>query len=344
MAKRNEVASLGHSSLIAAMPSHLQAYVSRAIEQIGSLGADEESLWRASDAGEKMEMAGRLIAGRANKELCPRVHNISEELQRRGKTRRAFYQSIEIYDAYEALPDGQKVEALAAIGFTKSRALLPWTQEERLALASGEKVRGITIDDALAMPSREFDETAKANAGGDEARKLKAKLATLETRLESVEAERDRAKGFLQNRLVVTGLPEFCLTARGEAAALTEQADAALDGLTELLNDNLLASHDEVAEAERYAAMAAGTYYHSLRAIHARAGQLLQQVEEHFGEAVTEKLLYEHQLKAAEVDAFKHAREIIVGRLKTQASNREAERENAKEGKRGRKRTVRAER
>ena len=96
--------------------------------------------------------------------------------------------------------------------------------------------------------------------------------------------------------------------------------------------------HDEVADAERFAAMAAGTFFHGLRAIHARTGHLLRQLAETFPE-VTDKVGFEHQLKPGELDAFKHARELVLGRIKVAASNREAERHNAKGG-RGRPRDI----
>ncbi len=48
---------------------------------------------------------------------------------------------------------------------------------------------------------------------------------------------------------------------------------------------------------------------------------------------------FEHQLKPGELDSYKHARELILGRVKTAAANRDAERHNAKGG-RGRPRQV----
>ena len=138
------------------------------------------------------------------------------------------------------------------------------------------------------------------------------------------------------NRVV---LPEFAVVAREEATALTEQMDAALDGLGSLLTDNLLAPHDEVADAEGHRHAAAGTFYHALRAVWARSQHLLQQIEANFPPAVTGFAKFDHQLKPAEVDAYQHARQQIVGKLKVQAENREAERANAKGG-RGRPRKI----
>ncbi len=258
------------------------------------------------------------------------------------------------------LPHGQFEIALEAAGvplrqaqkamqITQMLSELPQAVAQRLALAPPSKLLAIARADDQVL-ERLIEKGELADMGTISVRELELKikrlegqLATEHTKRETAQAETARVKDRALHRLQRVDMPEFCVVAREESTALTEQIDVALDGLTSLLNDNLLASHTEVAEADRYAATAAGTFFHSLKAAWARAGFLLQQIDEHFGEPATGMARFEHQLKVAEVDAFKHAREQIIGRMKAQASNREAVRENAKEGKKGRKRTVRDE-
>lgn len=256
--------------------------------------------------------------------------------------RAAAYNAVDAFCLFVRLPDIEAVNALGQLEFSSALACKKWDDEELIDFTRGKQVRGLTLDRAIDMPVRQFEQITKAEES-ERIKKLQAKLATAEIRIETANAERDRIRSHLQHTLNVLQMPEFCVVAREEAAALTEQADIALTGLEALLHDNLLAPHDDVPEADRYCQMAAGTYYHALRAVHARTAYLLSQVEAEFGERVTQQPLFEHQLKPIEVDGFKRAREQIIGRLKTQASNREALRENSKEGRKGRRRTVKDE-
>lgn len=325
-------------ALVAAMPSHLQAYVTQAVQQIGAIGNDEASLWRASDMGEQMEMAGRLIAGRANLELSTRVDNrkLAEELRTRGKNRAGFYYSIDVYKAYEALPDAQKVEALAGLGYTKSRALLSWSPEERLALVSDEEVRGLTLDAAAAMPSREFEEWQKAwrNSRDEELRKAHARAESAEGRAEAAKNELQRERSDAAKRARESGLAPFAQAAREDAIALTEEMDVCLDGLGKLVN--VLSSGTEAARHPNDAGTAAGTLYHALLGVQARSQALLIGLGEQFSEQITAVPRSEQLLNPGEVERALAQRQRLLGRAEVEAHNRKADRENSRAGRKGR--------
>lgn len=253
------------------------------------------------------------------------------------------------------LPEGEFVTTVEERGFDRRRVWEAMQIAAFLTTQPEERVRSfaqLPSTKALALARADQDVVAEIVGGGDasnisnlsvrelrqQIEKLQAKNAKLETSLETERATVARVKARALNRLQDAQLPEFCVVAREESAALTEQISLSLDALELLARDNLFMPHDEVAESERFAAMAAGSLFHLLRGLHARAGSLLEQLADTFPDVV-EKVGFEHQLKPGELDSYKHARELILGRVKTAASNREAERHNAKGG-RGRPRQV----
>lgn len=256
----------------------------------------------------------------------------------------------------ERLPDGDFVQAIEARGFDRRRVwesmqIAQWlgTQDEGRVKAFAQMPSTKAL--ALARADQQVVEDLLTEHGSDVAAlsvrelrlqigKLEAANATLETRVERVEAERDKIKQRAMHRLVDAQLPEFCVVVREESSALTEAITVALDGLEGLFRDTLAAPHDDVPDAERHEAAAAGTFFHNLRGAWARAGLLLEQLDQHYPD-VCEKAAFNAQLGPGEAEAFKHAREQILRRIKTAADNRAAERHNAKGG-RGRPRAVKA--
>jgi hypothetical protein len=197
-----------------------------------------------------MEMAGRLLAGLANREIRTRVLNLSEELRVRKKNRRAFDFSISVLEAYEALPDQSKVQAMAALGFTKSRALLPWSGEERAALAAGEEVRGITLAEAVELPSREVEKLAKS------ARELELQEQLAKERANRIAAESELKavqKDDLKPGLTKTDAArrKLRLKAHGYAELIQNTAAAAATLLGELEEPLLLPQGTDDALVDR---------------------------------------------------------------------------------------------
>ncbi len=255
----------------------------------------------------------------------------------------------------ERLPDGDFVAAIEARGFDRRRVWEAMQIAQWIGTQPDERVRAFaqlpsTKALALARADQQVVEDLLTEKGAQDVaslsvRELRSRISklesanvTLETRLERTEAERDKIKARALNRLVDTQMPEFAVVVREEAAALTETMAVSLDGLERLFADTLTAPHDDVADAERFEAMAAGTFFHALRGAWARAGALLEQLDQHYPKPCA-KAGFEAQLKPGEVDAFKHSREQILGRIKTASDNRAAERANAKGG-RGRPRKI----
>lgn len=173
-------------------------------------------------------------------------------------------------------------------------------------------------------------------------RKESAARQTAELKREKAEASEKRVRELALNRFNRSDRPEFEIVAKEEAVALVDAAMLALSGCEALLRDVLLAPHDSVLNADHHKAVAAGTLYHSVKAVWARSQFLLEQLREHFGFELTDTAKFEHQLSGGSVDQSRRAFEAISGRLKVQAENREAERANAKGG-RGRPRKLKSE-
>jgi hypothetical protein len=326
--------------LLATAASPVREYLAETLGVVDLAGQDEDTLWAISDRGEQMEMAGRLIAGLANRELCTLVHNqqLTEELRRRGKTRRAFYYSIELLAAFEALPDARCVHSLAQVGFTRFREVLAWTPEERVRFAGGEEVRGITLEEAVGMSSRQFCEAERdwRLRNDDRLQKLERERAQLQTQLDIAKNQNKllaRAGAALQTE---EDLPPFALVVRQEFLAITESMSFGLDNLQAIAAENLFREIQH-PEAHRFQPVAAGTAYFALRAIHARAGALLTQIQETYGDDIGAVTL-DHQLTAAEIKRFQEARALLLAQHQAKTKAREDARENNRPGKRGAKR------
>lgn len=324
------------SKLLSATRGPLRSYLESAIALIAQAGDDEDSLWKISERGEQMEMAGRLISGLANRELATRVgsQKLAEELRARGKTRANFDFYIRAAEAFEALPDLKSVEAFAELGYTKARAALSWSPEERIAFAHGEPVRGLTIEEAVALPSREFEKRTKPVP--DDLAKAKAEAATLKTQLETARMERDRAVKSAKYLLAEEDMPHFALTARQEAMALTEGMSFSLDLLDDVTHQTIF-KPVEHPEANRFQPIVAATMYYALGGVLARIQAHMARLSAHF-EADDAEMHSALGFSTGELKLFNDTRERIVGRLQADSKKRDAKRENDRPGKVGRKR------
>lgn len=235
---RNDIALHGdQGSLIAAMPAPLQAFLEDTMSRIAQLGDDTESLWAIGHRGLQMEIAGRLVAGRAFQEISARAEKkqIVSDLKMRGIPTTSFYEAIGIYEVFAAFPDVEFVRACAQLDATKLRQVARWSPEERLALASGESVRGITIEQAADMSSREFIAATKP----PEVARLEADKELLESRFKKIEAELKVERDKQSTRPVLTEADAWRRDVRIESATVS---DAALFHLAEL--DRLVAHVD----------------------------------------------------------------------------------------------------
>lgn len=280
----------------------------------------ERGVQAFNQSGYQMAVAGfcfkklKQSAGKGNFHAALEEAGISEDHATRAITLAEYLQSLD--------PDQRR--RMIAVPYTKALACAKAEPEVVRALLDAGKLDG---DQPLSV--RDLQK---------ELAKEKLKNSSLALQLEGAKAREERIKARALNRLQDAQMPEFCVVAREESTALSEQISLSLDGIELLIRDNLLMPHDDVAEAEKFAEIAAGTAFHALRGLHARLGQQLGQLADHFP-AVIDKVGFEHQLKPGEVEGFKHAREMVLGRIKTAADNRAAERHNAKGG-RGRPRKV----
>lgn len=321
------------------MPEAVRAYLDQTLGQVEQFSADPDSLWKVGERGLQMETAGKIIAGRAfialRDALLP--GEFAAELAKRLIPRPSAYKAIEVYELFAALPDLRVVQALAQLGITKAIAIKHWTKDEQLTLAAGKPVRGLTLETAVDLSTRDFAEAIR----DPEQIKAAKKIKTLEADKEGLEAQVKELKGALKHRYETLKMPDFAAHARQESVALSEQMMLGITALEELVTDHL-GSKEAVHTFPEWRDRAAGTLYHSLRAVHARTQQLLERIEEDYGAPVTGKIDYEHTFSEGELLLAKDALSVIQQRHKAQADNREAQRKNAK-GERGRPRKIKDE-
>ena len=312
------------TAVAVSMPPPLQAYLQATIGQIDALGEDADSLWAVGQRGLQMEMAGRIIAGCAFKALCERSHNLTEELATRRIPRRTFYDAINVFALYAELPDPESVRALAQLGQTKAIAIASWPREEAIALANGQHVRGITLDDAVEMPTRDFMQAIKP----PELARLEKRIAELDTDLDATRSEKQKLEYKLAHRFDNLPMPTFAAAAREEAVALTEKMLLCVQELQSLVDGALTGPRKE-PEAERFQLQAAGTLFHALLPAVAQCHELLRQIQADFGDAATGGVRFEFQLVAAEAEHYRAMREQIVAEHERETTNREVTRDRA---------------
>lgn len=321
------------------MPEPVRAYLDSTLGQVEQFTSDPASLWKVGERGLQMETAGKIIAGRAFIALRDALPpgEFAAELAKRLIPRPSAYKAIEVYELFAALPDLRVVQALAQLGITKAMALKHWSRDEQLQLAAGKPVRGLTLEAAVDLSTRDFADAIR----DPDLIKADKKIKTLEADKEGLQAEVKELKGALKHRYEVLKMPDFAAHARQESVALSEQMMLSITALEDLVTDHL-GGKEATQTYPEWRDRAAGTLYHSVRAVHARTQQLLERLEEDFGPTVTGKIDYEHTFSEGELLLAKDALGVILQRHKTQAENREAKRQHEKGG-RGRPRKIRAE-
>ncbi|HVT35745.1 MAG TPA: hypothetical protein VHE37_09175 [Nevskiaceae bacterium] len=327
---------------LAQLPKPLQQYLQQTLVQIGDLGGDTHGLWAAAERGLQMEAAGQILAGRALIELREHLPQgaFSSGLADRNIARRSAYNAIEAFEVFAELPNLDSVRALAQLGITKARALKHWSPDEHKAFASGKPVRGIQLDAAVELSSRDLVEQQRDWQLQNESqlRKLQSSNATLETKVETLQNEITRLQRAGSYVVAEEDLPDFARTVRQEALANTEQMAWCLDALQAAAEEHLFAKGKSHPSEFKFKPIAAGTLYYSLAAIHARAQLLLKRIQDQFGDSATGMLTIDMQLSPAEIVRFQEQREQLLATHQAKAKARDNQRENTRPGKRGAKR------
>lgn len=288
LSMRVDTSTPERTSILASMPDTLQRYVAETIGHIDQAGVDDDALWSIGERGLQMEMAGRLIAGRAFMDLSTRVDKLTlaSELRNRAIPRSTFYSVIEVYRTVEPLPRLDAVRSFVALGHTKMRDTASWSEDERLALAQGEEVRGLTIDQAVAMPTREFQKLAKAD---DELARERQRRIDAEAALKALEKHHQKPAA-----IIPSIAPELAAT-RDQMMFLLERMQAEVSLISQLSADKLIVEdararpdfHDRLAVAK--------PVYHFLNGVIATAVQFLGELDAGLGHSVAGSLTAEYQ-------------------------------------------------
>lgn len=303
---------------------------------------DLDALAERFRAADRMSLAMTLWRGANLAALATeRAGEFSDFVRGLGMSRRQAYNYISVYNAIGQLSGPDRVQPAAQMDFSKLVELASWQPEELEAFTKGEVVHGMTLDEAASMSKRELiarekDWSQRALAADEHIADLERDRAKQKTRIETLEAERLRLSRDRSRVLAEEDLPPFALEARQESIALTDTMGFCLDNLQAVIETNLLGEIKH-PEAARWQPIAAGTAYHALAAIHARAGLLLKRLNAEFGDEITGTNLA-HALSPAEVSLALSGREQLLAAHKAAAKTREAKRENNQPGKAGRKR------
>lgn len=327
------------TSLVEKAQGGLRGYLeSRVKLDLTDLSVD--GLWALAERGEQMEMAGALLAGLANRELSTRVdkNTLTDEMKRRGKTRSKFYYAIGLVQAFESLPEAAAAESLAALGPTKVRATLGWSGDERAAFASGQPVRGITIEDAAELSTRDFEQRIKAE--DPELARAKAEAASLKTDLASAKLQLQRQARAAAALETEGEFPAFARAPRHEVFAFEQAAAFMLDNLSLLLAEHLFGDVRH-PEANRFLPVVAANCQAALAAVELRIRGLRQQIETAFPGCADAPLTLDHQLSAAEGALLIDRAARMRHQLERERKRREDERANTQVGRRGNKRGAR---
>jgi hypothetical protein len=315
-----------------ALPAPLREYLSDAALPAPKdiVATDPDRLWEFVQRGMEMEIKGKIAAGWAltqlRDNLPPQV--FSSKLRDLNIPRSSAYDAIAASSLFATLPDLQVVRALAQLGIAKTLTLRTWEPKEVVALASGKPVRGLTLDAAVEMPTREFADAVR----DPELIRANKKIAGLEADNEGLTEEIKSLKGALKHRYQNLRMPDFAAHARQESVALAEQMTLGITALEDLLQQNLVEGKEAKLHPE-WAERAAGTMYHSLRSVQARLEAVLFAIQEQYGSKVTGKVDYEHRLSEGELLIARDSLAVVLSRHKDDAHNREADRQNAKGGR-----------
>jgi len=324
------------TSLVEKAQGGLRDYLqSRVNLSLADLSID--GLWSMAEFGERMELTGALLTGLANRELATRVgsRELAAELRARGRTRSAFDYSIRQVEALELLPEGEQVAALARLGSTKLRQMLAWQPDERADFASGKPVRGITLEEAEALPTREFEARAKPRAPELEAAQVEiAKLKTERDIAKQQMAALTRAARALETD---GEFPMFVRETRQEAFAAEHGIGFLLDNLALLMGVHVLAEVKH-PEAARFQPVIAANCEAVLGHIEARVRSLRGQLRAHYPDCGDTPIEHDHQLSHEEAVLLRERLKRMSYRLDKEQRQREVDRVNSQDGRRGRQR------
>lgn len=332
----NSITPAPTSSL--AMPASVSDYLQQALGtldlELATASADQA--WSAAQRGLQLETAGKILAGRALIHLRETLEKreFSAGLADRGIARSTAYDSIEVYNLFAALPDGTSVRALGQIGATKVMAFRQWAHDDLAALAQGEEVHGLTLDQVADLSAREVQALVKQAEQKDAAiGRLESEKTKLETELRRLreDARKTRSLQALED------LPPFAREAREEAMVLSEQIMLAVELLEDVAGRCLLAEVDH-PERLRWQPAAAATMVHAVGAPLARAAHLLRRLQQAFPTETAGAPDADALLEPGEARLFLTSRDRLAGRAAEAFTARADARANSTPGKRGRKR------
>lgn len=274
-----------------------------------------------NNSGIWMARAGRCFSRLRN--VAKQDGGFLKALESRGIQKDHAYRAMQLADFIGQLPEAE----------AKKMSAIPYTKALALAQADPELVQELTdsgdLDAITTLSVRELRTRLK---------KLESQNATLETKLEAKSASYEKLKGHLEHRHDHLQMPEFAAVTREESAALTEKMMACLSSIDELAKVNLFVERDE-PDAEKFQIKAAATLYFTLLPIIAQGEDLLRELANVYPD-IANGVTFESQLSKPEAKHYLKARAAILEEHAKEAKNRDAERENAKPGKRGRKRAV----
>lgn len=322
------------------IPAPIKAYLQATLGQVAQVGDDPTSLWAIGERSLQMETAGKILAGKAfialRESLPPR--EFSAGLAERNIARSSAYHAIDAWQMFSGLDDLSSVQALAQIGVTKALALRHMTPDEHRALADGEIVRGLSIDQLAEMSSREVQQQQREwqLAHDDAIQKLEREKAQLKNQLDIVTNQKNQLARAGQALQAEEDMPLFALTVRQEFLAQTEAMTFALDNLQLIAGENLFTELKH-PEAPRWQPVAASTAFFALAGLQARVQQLMTAIAETYPDNVS-MVTNEAQLTAAELKRYAEQRDQLIGMAKAAAKKRDDDRQNNVPGKRGAKR------
>lgn len=261
------------------IPPHIHAYLAERLPQaardISQL--DEGELVATAVRGLQMELVGKLQAGLALLRLKATVGhgrylaaladvNIHERTARR---------CVDLAALALRVP-AAAWQGLSNLSAAKLALVQDWPVTEIEALCAGNEVRGLTFQQALALPAPECKEIIAEHAEANRA--LRAQLTAQTTALATERAQREIAEACIEhlelqlNKRPRARLPASVVRAREESAALGTQALAALDDLAVLI-EALHTATDLDAEpmkADAQRGAAASNLWLNLNAVQAR--------------------------------------------------------------------------
>ncbi len=313
---------------------YLQTTLGRMDLKLASATVDEAFV--IAGRGLQMEMAGKIFAGRALIHLRDTMEkrSFAAGLRERGIPLRTAYDSIALYQTFASLPDSESVRALARIGTTKVGVLSRLSGNDLAALAHGDEVHGITLEQAEELSSRDLDALVKqVESPNTELSRLATTNAKLETELSKFR-QQARAQAALR---ASEDLPLFAREPREEALVASEAMMQSLELIDDAVLRNLLAEVDH-PEALRWQPAAARTVAYALGPVAMRIGRLIKELRERFGDSVIGPLDADSFLEPSEALGLMMGRQQLLKQAQELAQGRDDARANSTPGKRGRKR------